>query len=51
LRILSRELLAPVDSSELPLLDSVSASFTGGGGVFINNRSSLTTAISFIHVM
>jgi len=48
LRILSRELLAPVDGSELPLLDSVSASFTAGGGVFINNRSSLPTTSSFI---
>ena len=48
LRILSRELLAPVDGSELPVLDSVSAAFTGGGGVLINNRSSLPTTTTII---
>jgi len=46
LRILSRELLAADDGSELPLFDSVAALFTGGGGVLINNRSSLQSTIT-----
>jgi len=45
LRILSREPSEAVGGSELPHVDSVAA-LPVGGGVLINNRSSLPTAIA-----